>query len=188
LPTGSGKTTVFVSLLSRLLPPPTNENATRSLIIVNSIELARQSAEQVSRMFPHWTVEIEQGAKHVASGFSDVSVLWITLSLYALNSFFLHPEPSRHIKPSIENTGYKNSIPQIWKRSSLMRLIMLLLNRKYRLQERLTLNPYLSLVIELCCQGFTLISNTQIQTLLRSPHHTRYPSSVFQRHLDDTTV
>ena len=75
MPTGSGKTTVFVSLLSRLSPPATNQTATRSLIIVNSIELARQSALQVSRMFPDWTVEIEQGSKHVASGFADVSVL-----------------------------------------------------------------------------------------------------------------
>ena len=74
MPTGSGKTTVFVSLLSRLSPPATNETAKRSLIIVNSIELARQSALQVSRMFPDWTVEIEQGSKHVASGFADVSV------------------------------------------------------------------------------------------------------------------
>lgn len=74
LPTGSGKTTVFVSLLSRLAPPPTNENATRSLIVVNSVELARQSAAQVARMFPDWTVEIEQGSRHVASGFADVYV------------------------------------------------------------------------------------------------------------------
>jgi len=76
LPTGSGKTTVFVFLLSRISSPPTNENATRSLIIVNSIELARQAAAQVARLFPQWTVEIEQGGKHVASGFADVYVCW----------------------------------------------------------------------------------------------------------------
>jgi len=74
LPTGSGKTTVFISLLSRMAPPEHNENATRSLIIVNSIELARQSAEQVGRLFPDWTVEIEQGSKYKASGFADVYV------------------------------------------------------------------------------------------------------------------
>ncbi|CAK5280205.1 unnamed protein product [Mycena citricolor] len=72
LPTGSGKTTVFISLLSRLNPP--KPQARRSLIVVNSVELARQSAEQVSRLFPDWTVEIEQGTKHKASGLADVTV------------------------------------------------------------------------------------------------------------------
>lgn len=74
LPTGSGKTTVFISLLSRISAPPSNPRASRSLIVVNSIELARQSAEQVNRLFPHWTVEIEQGTKHKASGSADVFV------------------------------------------------------------------------------------------------------------------
>ncbi|KIM48248.1 hypothetical protein M413DRAFT_226262 [Hebeloma cylindrosporum] len=74
LPTGSGKTTVFVSLLSRLASPSVSQDATRSIIVVNSIELARQSAEQVARLFPHWQVEIEQGAKHQASGLADVTV------------------------------------------------------------------------------------------------------------------
>ncbi|KAJ7492668.1 P-loop containing nucleoside triphosphate hydrolase protein [Mycena latifolia] len=74
LPTGSGKTTVFISLLSRIAPPASNPGASRSLIVVNSIELARQSAEQVGRLFPDWTVEIEQGTKHKASGLADVTV------------------------------------------------------------------------------------------------------------------
>ncbi|KAJ7038251.1 P-loop containing nucleoside triphosphate hydrolase protein [Mycena alexandri] len=74
LPTGSGKTTVFISLLSRINAPPSNLGASKSLIIVNSIELARQSAEQVGRLFPNWTVEIEQGTKHKASGLADVTV------------------------------------------------------------------------------------------------------------------
>ncbi|TFK41214.1 P-loop containing nucleoside triphosphate hydrolase protein [Crucibulum laeve] len=72
LPTGSGKTTVFISLLSRMAPPTTS--ATRSLIVVNSIELARQSADQVARLFPNWLVEIEQGMKYNASGLADVTV------------------------------------------------------------------------------------------------------------------
>ena len=72
LPTGSGKTTVFISLLARLAPPAINLNATKSLIIVNNIELARQSALQVARLFPSWSVEIEQGAKYRASGMADV--------------------------------------------------------------------------------------------------------------------
>lgn len=74
LPTGSGKTTVFLSLLSHISPPHSNPNATRSLVIVNSIELARQSAEQAARLFPHWSVEIEQGAKHNATGLADLCV------------------------------------------------------------------------------------------------------------------
>ena len=78
LPTGSGKTTVFISLLARLPPPPTNSEATKSIIIVNSIELARQSAIQVTRLFPNWSVEIEQGSKYKASGQADVYVLqWL---------------------------------------------------------------------------------------------------------------
>ncbi|KAF8525166.1 P-loop containing nucleoside triphosphate hydrolase protein [Hysterangium stoloniferum] len=74
LPTGSGKTTVFVSLISRLPPRGGHEGANRALIIVNSIELARQSASQVERMFPDMSVEIEQGVKHKASGKADVTV------------------------------------------------------------------------------------------------------------------
>jgi ATP-dependent helicase IRC3 len=72
LPTGSGKTTVFISLLSRISSPASNPAAQRSLIIVNSIELARQSAVQVAHLFPTWSVEIEQGTKHKASGNADV--------------------------------------------------------------------------------------------------------------------
>ena len=74
LPTGSGKTTVFISLLARLTPPAINSEATKSIIIVNSIELARQSAVQVARLFPNWSVEIEQGSKYKASGQADVCV------------------------------------------------------------------------------------------------------------------
>lgn len=75
LPTGSGKTTVFISLLSRILPPTKYPKATRSLIVVNSIELARQSAAQAEALFPEWVVEIEQGSKHKASGLADMCVL-----------------------------------------------------------------------------------------------------------------
>ena len=72
LPTGSGKTTIFISLLARL--PRIDHVAHQSLIIVNTVELARQSAEQVRCLFPDWTVEIEQGVKHRASGTADVYV------------------------------------------------------------------------------------------------------------------
>lgn len=72
LPTGSGKTTVFVSLISQLKPPAGNLDADKAIIIVNSIELARQSAEQVKRQCPDLSVEIEQGAKYKATGEADV--------------------------------------------------------------------------------------------------------------------
>ncbi|KAG2350305.1 P-loop containing nucleoside triphosphate hydrolase protein [Suillus weaverae] len=62
LPTGAGKTTVFISLLAQISPP------------LNSIELARQAAAQAATQFPQWRVEIEQGVKHKASGNADVTV------------------------------------------------------------------------------------------------------------------
>ncbi|CCL99024.1 uncharacterized protein FIBRA_01033 [Fibroporia radiculosa] len=74
LPTGSGKTTVFLSLLSRILPPAKNPSARRSLIVVNSVELARQAAAQAEKLFPTWSIEIEQGAKYHASGLADITV------------------------------------------------------------------------------------------------------------------
>lgn len=76
LPTGAGKTVVFVSLLERLQGLPGNSQATRSLVIVNGIELARQVANQARKLFPHWTVEIEQGS-HIASGLADVCVVFV---------------------------------------------------------------------------------------------------------------
>ncbi|PCH33701.1 nucleoside triphosphate hydrolase protein [Wolfiporia cocos MD-104 SS10] len=74
LPTGSGKTTVFMTLLSRIQPPAATPKAKRSLVIVNSIELARQAAASATRLCPGWRVEIEQGAKHHASGTADVTI------------------------------------------------------------------------------------------------------------------
>ena len=72
LPTGGGKTAVFISLLSKLGPPADRPDAKRSLVIVNSIELALQAAAQASKMRPDWTVEIEQGLEHRATGQADV--------------------------------------------------------------------------------------------------------------------
>ncbi|KAL5519063.1 IRC3 [Sanghuangporus vaninii] len=57
-----------------LQPPKQNPDAKRALIIVNSTELARQSAEQVNRMFPDLSVEIDQGTKYKATGLADVTV------------------------------------------------------------------------------------------------------------------
>ena len=82
LPTGAGKTVVFVSLLERLQTLSQTPQATRSLVIVNSIELARQAAEQAQKFFPHWTVEIEQGVRHTASGLADVCVVFTPSSCW----------------------------------------------------------------------------------------------------------
>ncbi|KDQ16273.1 hypothetical protein BOTBODRAFT_30973 [Botryobasidium botryosum FD-172 SS1] len=73
-PTGSGKTTIFVSLISRLPTPPNRPSATRAIVIVNSIELAKQAAQQVKTMCPDLSVEVEQGQRYKASGAADVTV------------------------------------------------------------------------------------------------------------------
>ncbi|GJN91895.1 hypothetical protein Rhopal_004920-T1 [Rhodotorula paludigena] len=75
-PTGSGKTAIFTSLISHLPPlvhPTTGELATRVLIIVNSIQLAAQTASAVQRAYPDLHVELEQG-KSSATGMADVTV------------------------------------------------------------------------------------------------------------------
>jgi ATP-dependent helicase IRC3 len=71
LPTGAGKTAVFISLLSSLGPRNDRQEATRSLVIVNSIELAKQAAAQAKHLRPDWVIEIEQG-RHKASGDADL--------------------------------------------------------------------------------------------------------------------
>jgi ATP-dependent helicase IRC3 len=45
------------------------------LVIVNAIELALQAAAQAKRLFPEWSVEIEQGSKHKATGLADLYAL-----------------------------------------------------------------------------------------------------------------
>jgi ATP-dependent helicase IRC3 len=72
LPTGAGKTAIFISLLSSLEPRNGRPGATKSLVIVNSIELAKQAAAQAKHLRPDWVVEIEQGSKHRASGDADL--------------------------------------------------------------------------------------------------------------------
>jgi ATP-dependent helicase IRC3 len=72
LPTGAGKTAVFISLLSRLEPRKGRPDAKKALVIVNSIELAKQAAAQAKHQRPDWLVEIEQGGKHRASGEADM--------------------------------------------------------------------------------------------------------------------
>jgi ATP-dependent helicase IRC3 len=73
---GSGKTSIFtrlISILPPLQPPKTQELATRVLIIVNSIQLVHQTHLAISRAYPDWHVEIEQGSKK-ASGHADVTI------------------------------------------------------------------------------------------------------------------
>ncbi|KZT37431.1 P-loop containing nucleoside triphosphate hydrolase protein [Sistotremastrum suecicum HHB10207 ss-3] len=72
LPTGSGKTPVFISLLSRL--PKRRTHGSRALVIVNSIELAKQASVHAKKLLPNLSVEIEQGDKHRASGLADITV------------------------------------------------------------------------------------------------------------------
>ncbi|KAH7104237.1 P-loop containing nucleoside triphosphate hydrolase protein [Auriculariales sp. MPI-PUGE-AT-0066] len=71
LPTGSGKTKVFLQVLGRM---ETLEGRSKALIIVNSVELAKQAALRAKEMFPNWSIDIEQGQKHVASGNADLTV------------------------------------------------------------------------------------------------------------------
>lgn len=97
LPTGAGKTTVFLTLLSRIAPPEQSPSAAKSLIIVNSIELARQAAVQAARLFPDWRVEIEQGAKHRASGLADVTVATIQTLLQPQRLEKFRPETLKAI-------------------------------------------------------------------------------------------
>lgn len=68
---GSGKTSIFAKLIDRI--PARGPDATRVLILVGSIELARQAAVRVKETNPSYTVEIEQG-HNIASGRADVTV------------------------------------------------------------------------------------------------------------------
>jgi len=68
-PTGSGKTTMFMSLIPQVLA---SSERTRTLIIVSSVDLAGQAEAAAKRLLgPSWTVEVEQG-KRTASGTADV--------------------------------------------------------------------------------------------------------------------
>ena len=74
LPTGAGKTAVFISLLSRL--ESKGDCSRHSLVIVNSVELARQTAVLATKLRPDWAVEIEQGAMYHASGTANLCVIF----------------------------------------------------------------------------------------------------------------
>ncbi|EJU05733.1 P-loop containing nucleoside triphosphate hydrolase protein [Dacryopinax primogenitus] len=72
-PTGSGKTTIFLSLITRMQPPADRLHATQALVIVNSVEQAQQTARAAAAMFPELWVEVEQG-KHQATGRADITI------------------------------------------------------------------------------------------------------------------
>ena len=106
LPTGAGKTAVFISLLSRLEPRKGQLSATKSLVIVNSIELAKQAAAHARQQRPDWTVEIEQGGKHKASGDADLSVYYFFL-VGRLSDF--QKEPSRRTRRCLRQDACTSS-------------------------------------------------------------------------------
>jgi superfamily II DNA or RNA helicase len=68
-PTGSGKTTMFMSLI----PKVTDQGErTRTMILVSSVDLASQAEGAARRMLgPGYRIEVEQG-KRIASGTADV--------------------------------------------------------------------------------------------------------------------
>lgn len=103
LPTGAGKTTVFISLLAQISPPPHSPSTSRALIIVNSIELARQAAAQAAALFPQWRVEIEQGSKHKASGNADVYVPHFE-QLASLSQCILLQQDGCHLPDTLTTT------------------------------------------------------------------------------------
>jgi ATP-dependent helicase IRC3 len=68
-PTGSGKTTMFMSLIPEI---PERGQRTRTLILVSSVDLASQAEGAARRMLgPEYRIEVEQG-KRMASGTADV--------------------------------------------------------------------------------------------------------------------
>ena len=71
LPTGSGKTAVFLSLLAKQRPPDARPEARQALILVNSVETLEQAEAHARRQFPELTIEVEQ-RKQVATGLADM--------------------------------------------------------------------------------------------------------------------
>lgn len=68
-PTGSGKTTMFMSLIPRV---SASHGRARTLILVGSVELANQAEAAAKKLLGDgWKVEVEQ-SKRLASGFADV--------------------------------------------------------------------------------------------------------------------
>lgn len=73
-PTGSGKTTMFTRLISRLASAKSTPDGRgrKTLIITPSVELANQAEATARKMLgPEWSIEVEQGSR-VATGQADV--------------------------------------------------------------------------------------------------------------------
>jgi hypothetical protein len=65
---------MFMKLIPKVVEKQLGDKVERkqTLIIVNSVELARQSKNAAERLLPEgWTVEVEQGSS-IASGRADV--------------------------------------------------------------------------------------------------------------------
>ncbi|KAI9632390.1 P-loop containing nucleoside triphosphate hydrolase protein [Dioszegia hungarica] len=75
-PTGSGKTTMFTRLISRLASAKSTPDGRgrKTLIITPSVELANQAEATARKMLgPEWSIEVEQGSR-VATGQADVTI------------------------------------------------------------------------------------------------------------------
>ncbi|WVQ78706.1 hypothetical protein IAT38_000793 [Cryptococcus sp. DSM 104549] len=76
-PTGSGKTTMFMKLIPDVpfyKAGVVSEDRGKTLIVVNSVELAEQAEAAAKRILGDgWTVEVEQGQRK-ASGSADITV------------------------------------------------------------------------------------------------------------------
>jgi ATP-dependent helicase IRC3 len=73
-PTGSGKTTMFTHLISRLSSAKSTSDGRggKTLIITPSVELANQAEATARKMLgPDCSIEVEQGSR-VATGQADV--------------------------------------------------------------------------------------------------------------------
>lgn len=70
LATGSGKTVIFVQLISRI---PSNDNATQTLILAHRRELVEQAARHCTLAYPNKSIDVEMGSNH-ASGAADITV------------------------------------------------------------------------------------------------------------------
>lgn len=69
-PTGSGKTTMFMKLIPRVVEKEGKRKQT--LILVSAVELASQSVNAARRILGEgWSVELDQGVKK-ATGLADV--------------------------------------------------------------------------------------------------------------------
>ena len=87
LPTGSGKTPVFLSLIPLVRPPPDRPGANRVIIIVTSEEIANQVLSHARSLLPDLTVELEQGWSH-ASGEADMYVPLLSTCTKVLTVLF----------------------------------------------------------------------------------------------------